>query len=216
MKVKFLPQDVSIEANSSKSVMELAKENQLSISSSCNGMCSCAECRVYVVEGEAHVLPPSQQEIELIGDGHFMDNRRLSCQLFCFGDVTVDLSEQLEKKGGKKQHFLQSKGTGEEKSSVVGDILVQQDKEMSKVNIEEEEGDKAKIKGGFYHQNQHQNRRHNNQKRQDRKKEIGWLLKTGELLLIDLMDRPITVKIQPVKTEGIKNCYKAHYCCLRL
>ena len=170
MKVKFLPQDVSIEANSSKSVMELAKENQLSISSSCNGMCSCAECRVYVVEGEAHVLPPSQQEIELIGDGHFMDNRRLSCQLFCFGDVTVDLSEQLEKKGGKKQHFLQSKGTGEEKSSVVGDILVQQDKEMSKVNIEEEEGDKAKIKGGFYHQNQHQNRRHNNQKRQDRKK----------------------------------------------
>lgn len=170
MKVKFLPQGISIETDSSKSVMELAKENKLSISSSCNGMCSCAECRVYVVEGEAYVLPPSQRETELIGDGHFMDNRRLSCQLFCFGDVTIDLSEQLERKSSKKQQTSHSQDSGEEKSSVVGDILVQQDQEMSKVNVEEGTKDQAKVRGGFYQQNRRQNRGRDNQKRKELKK----------------------------------------------
>ena len=105
MKIKFLPQNISIDVQSGKSIMELAKENKIPVSSSCNGMCSCAECRVYVVEGEAHVLPPSAKEVELIGEGHFIDRRRLSCQLFCFGDVTIDMSEQVEREqqGGCKE-----------------------------------------------------------------------------------------------------------------
>ena len=140
MKIKFLPQNISIDVQSGKSVMELAKENKLAVSSSCNGMCSCAECRVYVVEGEAHVLPPSAKEVELIGEGYFIDRRRLSCQLFCFGDVTIDMSEQVEREqqGGVRKQFLKqfSKEGGE--SSSVGGILVEQDQEMNKVQIPEE------------------------------------------------------------------------------
>lgn len=140
MKIKFLPQDISIDVQSGKSVMELAKENKIPVSSSCNGMCSCAECRVYVVEGEAHVLPPSAKEVELIGEGHFIDRRRLSCQLFCFGDITIDMSEQVEREqqGGVRKQFLKqfSKEGGE--SSSVGGILVEQDQEMNKVRIPEE------------------------------------------------------------------------------
>ena len=156
MKVKFLPQDISVSADSNKSVMELAKENQLTISSSCNGMCSCAECRVYVVEGEAHVLPPSVRETELIGGAHFVDSRRLSCQLFCFGDVTVDLSEQLERKSNKRQQFLQPKNSFGEKSSALGDILVQQDQDMNKLS---QEGDRSSHtnKSAFYRSSQKEN-----------------------------------------------------------
>ena len=140
MKIKFLPQNISIDVQSGKSVMELAKENKIPVSSSCNGMCSCAECRVYVVEGEAHVLPPSAKEVELIGEGYFIDRRRLSCQLFCFGDITLDMSEQVEREqqGGVRKQFLKqfSKEGGE--SSSVGGILVEQDQEMNKVQIPEE------------------------------------------------------------------------------
>ena len=166
MKVKFLPQDISIQADPNKSVMELAKENQLMISSSCNGMCSCAECRVYVVEGEAHVLPPSQRETELIGGAYFVDNRRLSCQLFCFGDVTVDLSEQLERKSSKRQQFLSSKDSPNKKSSALGDILVQEDQEMSKVSAErrDSQNENPTRPARFYHQNRRKNQRRGHDK----------------------------------------------------
>ena len=149
MKIKFLPQNISIDVQSGKSVMELAKENKIPVSSSCNGMCSCAECRVYVVEGEAHVLPPSAKEVELIGEGYFIDRRRLSCQLFCFGDITLDMSEQVEREqqGGVRKQFLKqfSKEGGE--SSSVGGILVEQDQEMNKVQIPEET--ESDIKGSL-------------------------------------------------------------------
>ncbi|MCB0391568.1 MAG: (2Fe-2S)-binding protein [Bdellovibrionales bacterium] len=97
MKVRFLPQDVEFEIKPDQSVMELAHEKGIKIKSVCNGMPSCAECRVKVVEGEHNVFPPSAKELSLIGTGHFIDQRRLSCQLKCFGDVTINLEEQMDK-----------------------------------------------------------------------------------------------------------------------
>ena len=90
-KIKFLPDKLECDISSEKSVMELAFEKGIPIQSSCKGMASCGECRVIVVEGENHVLPPTSQEISLIGQGHYIDQRRLSCQLYCFGDITVDV-----------------------------------------------------------------------------------------------------------------------------
>ena len=162
MKIKFLPQNITVDVNSGKSVMELAKENKLPVSSSCNGMCSCAECRVYVKEGEEYVLPPSAKEVELIGEGHFIDNRRLSCQLFCFGDVTIDLSEQVERDqmgGAKKQFLKQFSKTGKESSSV-GGILVEQDKEIDTVQVYEETESASYFLAEEGHQKQKKNKSH--------------------------------------------------------
>jgi ferredoxin, 2Fe-2S len=97
MKLKFIPQNVEVEVTSDKSVLQIAQENNLHIKSVCKGVPSCAECRVYVAEGEHNLAPPSSTEMSLIGTGYFIDRRRLSCQMHCFGDVTVDLSEQNEK-----------------------------------------------------------------------------------------------------------------------
>ena len=158
MKIKFLPQNISIEAVSGKSVMEQAKQNKLPVSSSCNGMCSCAECRVHIVEGESHVLPPTAKEVELIGGAYFLDQRRLSCQLYCFGDVTVDLSEQVERvqqqKGITKQ-FL--KKIHKEEVSSVGGVLVEQDQEIHKLTAKDITDMKAKntdLSDDFYQTNQ--------------------------------------------------------------
>ena len=97
MKVKFAPQNVEFEIKPGESVMHVAQDNGLYIKSVCKGVPSCAECRVRILEGDHNVLSPGSEELSLIGTGHFIDRRRLSCQLKCFGDITVDLSEQLEK-----------------------------------------------------------------------------------------------------------------------
>jgi ferredoxin len=97
MKVKFLPQDVELEIEQGQTVMDLAHKNNIPIRSTCNGMPSCAECRVKVLDGDWNVNPPSRKELSLIGTGYYIDQRRLSCQMLCFGDITVDTTEQVEK-----------------------------------------------------------------------------------------------------------------------
>lgn len=100
MKVRFVPQNIECEIEPGKSVMHVAQDNGLYIKSVCKGVPSCAECRVRVTEGDHNVLPPGSEELSLIGSGHFIDHRRLSCQLHCFGDITIDMSEQIAKEQG--------------------------------------------------------------------------------------------------------------------
>ena len=133
MKVRFLPMDVEYEVEPGQNVMHLAHEKGLHISSVCNGIPSCAECRVRVVEGESNVLPPSQKELSLIGTGYFIDQRRLSCQLLCYGDVTVDLSEQVEKSKEDpitKQFLKKANKEKAEDSHAEGGILLEQEQDM--------------------------------------------------------------------------------------
>jgi ferredoxin len=97
MKIKFLPTQVEIEGDPNKTLLQLCTENKIEIKSICKGVPSCAECRVKLVSGEHNVTPPSKAELSLIGSNYFIDQRRLACQLHCFGDVVVDLTEQLER-----------------------------------------------------------------------------------------------------------------------
>lgn len=133
MKVKFVPMNVELEIKPGQSVMNLAHENGIHISSVCNGMPSCAECRVRVVENDHNVMPPSSKELSLIGTGYFLDQRRLSCQLQCFGDITVDVSEQIEKANEAKvnKKFLKraQKETAEQSHALSG-VLIEQDQDL--------------------------------------------------------------------------------------
>lgn len=102
MKLKIQPQNVEIEIDPNKTVYQMCVENQIPIRSLCKGAATCAECRVRVTEGDHNVLPPSKQELNMIGTSYYLDGRRLSCQLRFFGNVTVDLSEHLER--GEQQN----------------------------------------------------------------------------------------------------------------
>lgn len=97
MKIKFVPQNVECEIKPNESVLKVAQDNGLHIKSVCKGVPSCAECVVKIVSGDYNVFKPTPTEVNLIGSAYFVDQRRLSCQLKCFGDVTIDLSEQVEK-----------------------------------------------------------------------------------------------------------------------
>ena len=138
-KITFLPDKAEYDISSDKSVMELAFEKGIPIQSSCKGMATCGECRVIVVEGENQVLPPTSQEISLIGQGHYIDQRRLSCQLYCFGNITVDVSEQKEKSADPSLSKTFLKRIKKEKTSDIHSIkdnLIEQNNERIKKTCE--------------------------------------------------------------------------------
>ncbi|MEQ1723047.1 MAG: 2Fe-2S iron-sulfur cluster binding domain-containing protein [Pseudobdellovibrio sp.] len=103
MKIKFMPQNVEADVDPSKSLMQIATEHGLKIKSICGGIASCSECRVKIIEGENSIPEPSKAELNLIGTSYYIDGRRLSCQVRCFGSVTVDLTEQLNKVDTQKK-----------------------------------------------------------------------------------------------------------------
>ena len=93
MKIKVLPSGVEFEVNTQRTLLEQCLDHGIAIRSVCKGVPSCAECRVKIVEGASHVLPPAPAELHLLGSNYFLDGRRLSCQCRVFGPITVDVSE---------------------------------------------------------------------------------------------------------------------------
>ncbi len=157
MKVKFVPQGIECEIKLGESVLHVAQDNGIYIKSVCKGVPSCAECRVRIVDGDHNVLPPGSEELSLIGNGYFIDRRRLACQLKCFGDITVDTSEQIAKQqemlsGPKKKllaqddriedtHTIRSEEQGDDVSANEGEEGVEDDsEEEAAAEVAEEAG----------------------------------------------------------------------------
>ncbi len=130
MKIKFLPQDITIETNSEKSLLEIAWANNIPIKSICKGVPSCAECRIKIVEGDSNINPPTRTELNIVGTNYFLDGRRLSCQVYCFGDVTIDMKDQLDRdeSSSKKIRGFKSDKSYESKAVVDTMILNEKDK----------------------------------------------------------------------------------------
>src|SRR4051812_1572406 len=132
MKIKFLPTNKEIEGNSNKTLLNLCQDNGIHINSICKGVPKCAECRVKIVAGDGNILPPTQTEMALLGNNYFIDGRRLSCQVRAFGDITVDLSEQLDRDASshkKVRGYRSQKGSGQPASHAVLDTFVLHDSE---------------------------------------------------------------------------------------
>lgn len=131
MKIKFVPQNVEIDVDPSKSLLQLATENGIKIKSVCGGIASCTECRIKIVEGENSVPEPSKLELAAIGTSYYIDGRRLACQVRCFGSVTVDMTEQLNKvETQKKIRGFKQKDPKE--LSAVNDTMVLSQKKAEK------------------------------------------------------------------------------------
>lgn len=191
MKVKFLPSEEEHEIEFNETILHLAQRVGLHIQSVCKGLPSCAECRVQIVEGEHHVLPPSKKELDLIGTAHYVDLSRLSCQLRCFGDVVVDLAEQIEKekRATDKPRDRMSRSDGERSRAVLGGILdnvvaadvelpADFDAEVEKVEVEHVKGApkldrKNAFYGDFYTGKKKASNNNNRNKNRNRNKKSG-------------------------------------------
>lgn len=129
MKIKFLPQDITIEGNSDKSLLELAFDNNIPIKSICKGVPSCGECRIKIADGDNNVNPPGRAELSVLGTNYFLDGRRLSCQVRCFGDITVDMQEQLDRDDNQNKKIRGFKTAKTYESKAVLDTMILKEKD---------------------------------------------------------------------------------------
>ena len=182
MKIKFLPQNIEVEGSPNKSLLQIATENQLEIRSICKGVPSCAECRVRIAEGDNNVLPPGKAELGLIGTSYFIDNRRLSCQVRCFGDVTVDLTEQVERAENQTKKIRGFRTNKQVESKAVNDTMLlnekveesqaqQQAQGSAQPQQQQQPREHKQHGGGQQQQNQQkqQNKQQHNQQKQQQK-----------------------------------------------
>ncbi len=124
MKIKFVPQNIEVDVDPSKSVMNIASENGIHIHSLCKGIPSCAECRIKIVEGENYVNKPSKAELNLIGNSYYLDGRRLSCQVRCFGPVTIDTTEQVNRQDNPAKKIRGFKTEKQYESKAILDTMI--------------------------------------------------------------------------------------------
>lgn len=129
MKIKFMPQDITVETNSEKSLLEIAWANNIPIKSICKGVPSCAECRIKIIEGDSNINPPTRTELNIVGTNYFLDGRRLSCQVYCFGDVTVDMKDQLDRDESSSKKIRGFKSDKTYESKAVVDTMILNEKE---------------------------------------------------------------------------------------
>ena len=124
MKIKFMPQNVEVDLNPNKSVLNIALENGIQIHSICKGVPSCAECRIKIAEGEHNINKPSKAELSLIGNSYYIDGRRLSCQVRCFGPVTIDTSEQISRTDNPAKKIRGHKSEKQYESKAILDTML--------------------------------------------------------------------------------------------
>lgn len=131
MKIKFYPTNQEFENDPSKTLLQQCNEHGIAIKSICKGVPSCAECRVHIKEGEHNLIPPSAKELQVLGSNYFLDGRRLSCQVRAFGNVTVDLTDQIERaenQNKKVRGFRLKKGEATRETQAKQGILMLDEK----------------------------------------------------------------------------------------
>lgn len=73
---------VEVPEGISLSLMEVLKASEYSILATCGGMALCATCHVEVKEGLENLLPPSDQELDMLDTLPNGDSfSRLACQI---------------------------------------------------------------------------------------------------------------------------------------
>ena len=179
MKVKFVPQNIEVDVTPEKSLLQIATENQIEIKSICKGVPSCAECRVHIVEGENNVLPPNKTELGLIGTNWRIDSRRLSCQVRCFGNVTVDLTEQIERQENQSKKVRGFRTQKHIESRAVQDTMLLTEKPEDKPDhqrperSQQDERAEGEQRPQQAKQHQHQNKQQNQNRNQNQNKQQG-------------------------------------------
>ena len=84
--VRFLPDNVSVEANLGDLLLDVALEAGVFVPASCGGSGACAQCRVRVVSGSLEALMTDKLQANLREAGYV-----LACQSRLTGDVTIEI-----------------------------------------------------------------------------------------------------------------------------
>lgn len=91
-KVLFVPMGKSREIKPGLTVLAAANQCRVPIGQSCSGEGICGWCKVKIVAGAEHMVPPSEIERKLIEEKAFEPDERAACLAKIKGDVTITTS----------------------------------------------------------------------------------------------------------------------------
>lgn len=92
-KVTFLPVNITCEAQSGDSVLDIAIQNDVPLQHACGGFCACTTCHLKVRSGAENLSPMEEDERERLESTaeNVTRESRLGCQAKVIGDVTVEM-----------------------------------------------------------------------------------------------------------------------------
>ena len=73
-----------------------ARRQGVLIKSACGGVAQCRRCVVKIISGEEKLNRVEFEERQLLGNVFYITRERLSCQLKCHGNITIDISDHLD------------------------------------------------------------------------------------------------------------------------
>lgn len=160
-----MPMGLEVDANPNKSVLQIAVDNHIEIRSICKGIPSCAECRVKVISGEQNMVPPNKAELALIGSSYYIESRRLSCQMHCYGEVVIDVSEHADTQSQTKKIRGFRMDKTQESLAVLDTMMLSDPKVEATADPVAEAPPKVIPKQQFRNNNQNQNQNQNKNQR---------------------------------------------------
>jgi len=92
-KVTFLPINITFEAKTGESVLEVAELNNIPLEHACGGNCACATCHVIVEQGMENLSEMEDAEEDRLDEAEGLTLKsRLGCQAkLKGGDVVVTI-----------------------------------------------------------------------------------------------------------------------------
>lgn len=87
--IRFLPDDVEVEARTGRSLLDAALKSGIPHTHACGGNARCTTCRVLVVEGSNGLAEPTWKETRVAKKLGLGGSYRLACQTKVEGDATV-------------------------------------------------------------------------------------------------------------------------------
>jgi ferredoxin len=92
-KVLLRPSLETILVSEGANLLDELKSQNIYIKSSCGGHATCSDCVVKVVSGEDNLVPPTFDELKLLGNVFHITKERLLCQTKICGDISIDISK---------------------------------------------------------------------------------------------------------------------------
>ena len=87
---EICPEGAVIEATPGKTICDTLLENGIEIEHACEKSCACTTCHVIVREGYESLIPPTEQEEDLLDKAWGLEpTSRLSCQAVIMSDDLV-------------------------------------------------------------------------------------------------------------------------------
>lgn len=96
---------LAVNAPRGLSLLAISRINNVPHASVCGGRARCSTCRVRVIAGQEHLVPPQEREMNVLRRVGAPANVRLACQIYPSGDITVSTLLPAQVAPGGDQAF---------------------------------------------------------------------------------------------------------------